>query len=104
MPTTAFLAWRTGQGRAKFPLFIVGFAAMAALGTFAPNARDLGTLLTLVHAAARPLLLASLMLVGAGISPRSLVRTGLRPLAHGATLWAAVSLLTLTAIRAGWIA
>ena len=99
-PTTAALGWRTGRARAKVPLFIVGFVAAAALGTFVAPLHGAATV---VSAGARHLLVASLFLVGAGLSRAALRKTGVRPLVHGSLLWLAVGSLTLLAIVYGWI-
>jgi hypothetical protein len=51
-----------------------------------------------VSGGARRLLVASLFLVGAGLSRAALGRTGARPLIHGTLLWLVVGSLTLLAI------
>jgi uncharacterized integral membrane protein (TIGR00698 family) len=99
-PTTAALGWRRGRARAKVPLFIVGFLATAALGTFVAPLRPLAPI---VSSGARHLLVASLFLVGAGLSREALRKTGLRPLLHGTLLWIVVGSATLWAIARGWI-
>jgi uncharacterized integral membrane protein (TIGR00698 family) len=100
-PTTALLAWREGHGHAQVPLFIIGFVVAAALGTFVAPVRALAPAMTAV---ARHLLVAALLLIGAGLSPAALRRTGARTLVHGAVLWAIVAAATLAAIWRGWIA
>lgn len=99
-PTTAALGWKSGRARAKVPLFIVGFIAAAALGTFVAPVRAVAPL---VSGAARHLLVATLFLVGAGLSRAALRKTGVRPLVHGTLLWLCVGGLTLLAIVRGWI-
>ncbi|HEX8954342.1 MAG TPA: putative sulfate exporter family transporter [Polyangia bacterium] len=99
-PTTAALGWRRGRARAKVPLFIVGFIAAAALGTFVA---PIHAIAPIVSAGARHVLVASLFLVGAGLSRTALRKTGMRPLVHGTLLWMAVGSLTLLAIVRGWI-
>jgi uncharacterized integral membrane protein (TIGR00698 family) len=99
-PTTAALGWRTGRRGVKVPLFIVGFIVAAALGTFV---RQLHPAAGVVSTVARHLLVASLFLVGAGLSRAALRKTGVRPLVHGTILWVIVGSLTLAAIWRGWI-
>jgi uncharacterized integral membrane protein (TIGR00698 family) len=99
-PTTSVLGWRTGRRRARVPLFIVGFVAAAGLGTFVAPLR---VATPAVSAGARHLLVASLLLVGAGLSREALRKTGARPLLHGALLWIAVATSTLVAIWRGWV-
>ena len=97
-PTTALLGRRTGEKRAKIPLFIVGFVVAAALGTFV-----LPQIAAPVSAGARRLLVGCLFLVGTGISPKALRENGWRPLLHGTLLWIIVAAITLTAVARGWI-
>jgi uncharacterized integral membrane protein (TIGR00698 family) len=99
-PTTAALGWRNGCARAKVPLFIVGFVVAAALGTFVA---PIHAIAPVVSIGARHVLVASLFLVGAGLSRAALRKTGVRPLLHGLLLWIAVGSLTLLAIVRGWI-
>jgi uncharacterized integral membrane protein (TIGR00698 family) len=100
VPTTAALGWRSGRARARVPLFIVGFVAAAALGTFVAPARSIAPF---VSGGARHALVASLFLVGAGLSRTALRKTGVRPLAHGLLLWLVVGSLSLVAVARGWI-
>jgi len=99
-PATAALGWRRGRVRAKVPPFIIGFVAAAALGTFIGPLHAAGAL---VAAGARRLLVATLFLVGAGLSRAALRKGGVRPLVHGALLWILVGGGTLFAVTRGWI-
>jgi len=72
-PATAVLGWRSGRRRAKVPPFIVGFLAAAALGTFVGPLHAAGAL---VAAGARRLFVATLFLVGAGLSRAALCESG----------------------------
>jgi uncharacterized integral membrane protein (TIGR00698 family) len=99
-PTTALLGWRRGVSSARVPLFIVGFVVAAALGTFVA---PLHAFAPAVSGGARHLLVASLFLVGAGLSRTALRRTGVRPLVHGTLLWIVVGSVTLLAIVQHWI-
>ena len=49
-------------------------------------------------------LTATLFLIGAGVSRATLRQVGARPLLQGVLLWAVVAVVTVLAIRAGWIA
>lgn len=100
VPATTVLGWRRKRERAPVPLFIVGFAVAAALGTFVPSMHALAPA---IAGGARHLVALSLFLVGARVSRTALEHTGWKPLAHGALLWLVVGSVTLTAIRFGWI-
>ncbi|MFO0594056.1 MAG: putative sulfate exporter family transporter [Myxococcaceae bacterium] len=103
IPLTLVLArvWKAegeAKGQAKRPWFILGFVAAAALVTWVPALSDVGHL---VHEGARHVLVASLFLVGAGVSRDALKKVGARPLALGVVLWAVVATGSLAAIRFG---
>jgi uncharacterized integral membrane protein (TIGR00698 family) len=79
-----------------FPWFILGFVAVAALTTYLPALRPAGVL---VAEGARRALVATLFLIGLGISRASLRTVGARPLLMGVALWVAMGAGTLVAIR-----
>jgi uncharacterized integral membrane protein (TIGR00698 family) len=81
--------------RAPFPWFILGFVALAALATWLPSLRPAGLAVAEV---ARRALVATLFLVGLGISRASLRSVGARPLLMGVALWVAMGSGTLAAI------
>jgi len=85
----------------KKPWFILGFVGLAALVTWVPALTDAGKL---VAEGARHVLVATLFLIGAGVSRQALKVVGARPLIMGVTLWAVVGSLTLGAIHLGWLA
>ncbi len=95
----AGLLVRSG-GKAKFPLFILGFVVAAVLHSLIPQLSGLWQILSGV---ARQFLVLTLFLVGAGISREVLQRIGIWPMLQGVTLWLIVSILTLTAIFNGVI-
>jgi uncharacterized integral membrane protein (TIGR00698 family) len=103
IPLTLVLArvWRAegATGKPKRPYFIAGFVAVAALVTWVPALTEAGKL---VATASRHVLVASLFLVGAGVSRDAFKKVGLRPLALGVLLWAVVASLSLLAIRTGF--
>jgi uncharacterized membrane protein YadS len=49
------------------------------------------------------MLIITLFLIGASLSPAALRKVGPRPLIQGVTLWIIVAVLSLMAIRIGWI-
>lgn len=101
MPCVAVVGWLKKSGsRVKFPLFIVGFIAAAAIRSLLPEHE---TIWSALHAVARQALVMTLFLIGAGMSREVLQRVGVRPLALGISLWLAVSGLTLAAITSGLI-
>ncbi len=87
-------------GKVRVPLFIVGFIAAAALAGATPQAAPLWHG---VAAVAKQSLVLTLFLIGAGLSRPVLRKVGIRPMAQGLALWLIVSLLTLEAVRNGWI-
>jgi uncharacterized integral membrane protein (TIGR00698 family) len=90
----AGLLVRSG-GKAKFPMFILGFVGAAALHSLVPQFSDLWQILSSV---ARQFLVLTLFLVGAGITREVLQRIGIWPMLQGVSLWLIVSILTLVAI------
>ncbi len=49
------------------------------------------------------MLVITLFLIGASLSPEALRKVGPRPLLQGVLLWIVVAVVSLLAIRAGWI-
>ena len=49
------------------------------------------------------MLVITLYLIGASLSPATVKRVGPRPLLQGILLWIVVAVTSLLAIRAGWI-
>lgn len=95
----AALLARSDQ-KAKFPLFIAGFVAAAAVRTLLPSLSPLWDALVAV---ARQSLVLTLFLIGTGLTRDVLRRVGVRPLAQGVVLWLLVSAATLAAIVTGLI-
>ncbi|HVO50752.1 MAG TPA: putative sulfate exporter family transporter [Thermoanaerobaculia bacterium] len=101
MPCVLVAAFATrSRQRVKFPLFILGFLAAAALRTALPPLQPVWTVLVAV---ARQSLVVTLYLIGAGLTRDVLRRVGIRPLAQGVLLWGLVSGATLAAITTGLI-
>jgi uncharacterized integral membrane protein (TIGR00698 family) len=107
VPLTLVLArlWhaeaKSAGAKARRPWFIAGFVAVAALVTFVPALAPAGKL---VAQGARQTLVATLFLVGAGVSRDALRAIGIRPLLLGVLLWVVVAAATLEAIHAGLLA
>ena len=81
--------------RAARPWFILGFLVLALLTTFVPSFAPAGDVLS---ALARRVLVLTLFLVGASLSPAALRRVGARPFLQGAVLWGIVSTVSLGVI------
>ncbi len=101
MPCAVGAAWvKKSEGKARFPLFILGFLLAAGLRSLFPQFVPLWQG---AAAIARQALVVTLFLIGAGLTRDVLSRVGVRPFAQGITLWILVSLSTLGAILQGWI-
>jgi uncharacterized integral membrane protein (TIGR00698 family) len=101
MPSALLAAWFTkSEGKTKFPLFIVGFIAAAALRTALPQFDSVWHPL---NGIAKQSLVVTLFLIGIGLTREVLRRTGIKPMAQGVTLWLIVSVLSAAAILYGLI-
>ena len=101
MPSALLAAWFTkSEGKAKFPLFIIGFIAAAAIKTALPQFEQFWHPLNSI---AKQSLVVTLFLIGSGLTREVLAKTGIKPLAQGVTLWIIVSVTSATAILLGWI-
>lgn len=87
-----------GVGGVKWPWFIAGFLAMAALFTWVPA---LAPAKALLGAASRRLLVLALFLIGLSLSRDALRSVGWRPFAQGALLWFFVGVTSLLLARGG---
>jgi uncharacterized integral membrane protein (TIGR00698 family) len=107
IPVTLVLArfWKretpaTGE-KPKRPWFILGFLAVAALVTWVPFLQKPGQWVAIV---ARQALVATLFLVGAGVSREALKQVGARPVVLGVVLWLIVASATFVGVKTGWLA
>ncbi len=101
MPSALLAAWFTkSEGKVKFPLFIIGFIAAAALKTVLPQ---LDPVWHPLNSVAKQSLVVTLFLIGSGLTREVLGRTGIKPLAQGVMLWVIVSVTSSIAIMCGWI-
>jgi uncharacterized integral membrane protein (TIGR00698 family) len=92
--TLAVAAWRArsesaaGKPALKWPWFILGFLALAALFTWVPALSPAAPWLV---AAGRKLLVLALFLVGLGLSREALRQVGWRAFAQGVVTWVGVA-------------
>lgn len=93
-------AIKGSKTRIQWPWFILFFCLAAVANTyFFPGARAYH----LLSAAGKVMLIVTLFLIGASLSPAALRKVGPRPLLQGVVLWIIVAVVSLEAIRAGWI-
>ena len=76
----------------KWPWFILGFVAVAALATWVPA---LAPYAQPTAAIGRRALVVALFLIGLSLSPRALTKVGPRPFVHGVILWVIVAIVSL---------
>ena len=88
------------KAKRKYPWFILGFLAAAALVTWVPALAPAGKI---VEACARRLLVVSLFLIGANLTFDTLKQVGFKPMLQGLILWVLVAAAGLYALQAGWI-
>ena len=84
----------------KYPWFILGFLAMAALFTWTAPLAPAGEMITF---AAQRGMVVTLFLVGANVSAASIKEAGFMPALQASALWAVTATLSLLAILGGWI-
>ena len=90
----------TGEGplgKPKRPWFILGFLVAAAAATYVPGLWEPGQLAARV---ARQVLVLTLFLIGANLTPQALRTVGWRPFAQGLCLWIAMATLSLFVVGA----
>jgi uncharacterized integral membrane protein (TIGR00698 family) len=93
-------AVKGSKTRIQWPWFILFFCLAAVANTyFYPSAHAYH----LASNAGKLMLIITLFLIGASLSPAALRKVGPRPLIQGVTLWIIVAVLSLMAIRIGWI-
>jgi uncharacterized integral membrane protein (TIGR00698 family) len=86
--------------RLRPPWFIGGFVIAAAIVTWIPALVPAGHVASQI---AGRLLVLTLFLIGSHLTRAFLKNVGARPFLLGILLWACVSTVTFTALRAGWI-
>ncbi len=102
VPVTVATAVAKGsKTRIQWPWFILFFCLAAVANTYLfPDSRFYHLLTNL----GKLMLIFTLFLIGATLSPAALRKVGPRPLLQGVLLWIIVAVSSLLAIRAGWIA
>jgi uncharacterized integral membrane protein (TIGR00698 family) len=89
-----------GKTRIQWPWFILFFCLAAMANTYLFPGSPVYQLLSRVG---KMMLIFTLFLIGATLSPAALRKVGPRPLIQGVLLWLVVGVTTLLAIRQGWI-
>jgi uncharacterized integral membrane protein (TIGR00698 family) len=87
-------------GKAKFPLFILGFILVAALVTYLPALQATGLF---VSAIAKRTLVLTLFLIGSTLVRSTFINVGIMPFVQGIVLWFIMASVTLIAILFGLI-
>jgi uncharacterized integral membrane protein (TIGR00698 family) len=102
VPVTVATAVAKGsKTRIQWPWFILFFCLAAVANTYLFPGSRFYHLLTSIG---KLMLIFTLFLIGATLSPAALRKVGPRPLLQGVLLWIIVAVSSLLAIRAGWIA
>ncbi len=101
VPVTVTTAVARGsKTRIQWPWFILFFCLAAVANTYLfPGSPFYHALTNL----GKLMLIFTLFLIGATLSPAALKKVGPRPLLQGVLLWIIVAVTSLLAIRAGWI-
>ncbi len=101
VPVTVATAVAKGsKTRIQWPWFILFFCLAAMANTYLLAGYPVYQLLSQLG---KMLLIFTLFLIGATLSPAALRKVGPRPLIQGVLLWLVVGVISLLAIRAGWI-
>lgn len=85
-----------GKGKLSVPAFLVGFLVAAALRSVLPQYEGIWHLGSLVG---KRMMVASLLLIGAGLTRHELQEIGFKPLLGATLLWFVISALTLLAVK-----
>ncbi|MBQ4847668.1 putative sulfate exporter family transporter [Pseudoalteromonas sp. MMG005] len=101
IPYTALAGvfWKSEE-KANIPLFIFGFLIAALCNTWF---EQFEVVWQSVYSGAKHILVATLFLIGAGVSRKVLIETGWRPFAMAMILWIIVSSVLLLLIKDGYI-
>jgi uncharacterized integral membrane protein (TIGR00698 family) len=95
-PVVLVVAWMNDSSqKPSVPLFIIGFVLAAVIGTLLPQFADLWRFLVAI---AKQSLVVTLFLIGSGLTRAVLQKVGVRPLLQAVTLWALVSVISLSAL------
>jgi len=101
VPVTVATAMKEGsKTRIQWPWFILFFCLAAMANTYLLAGLPVYHFLSNLG---KLMLIFTLFLIGATLSPAALRKVGPRPLIQGVLLWIVVAVSSLLAIRAGWI-
>ena len=98
--TVATAVTKGSKTSIQWPWFILFFCLAAMLNTYFLEGLPVYQFLS---RAGKLMLIFTLFLIGATLSPAALRKVGPRPLIQGVLLWIVVAVASLLAIRAGWI-
>jgi uncharacterized integral membrane protein (TIGR00698 family) len=90
------LAFKSGSGRAKVPLFIILFFAAMIMNTYIT---PLHGAFQFVYALSKQALVLTLFLIGSNLSLKTVKTVGARPFVMGILLWILISSLSLFAVE-----
>ena len=90
------IAFKSGTGRAKFPLFIIFFFCAIILNTYIV---PLHGLFQFAYAVSKQTLVLTLFLIGSNLSLKTVKTVGARPFVMGILLWILISSLSLFAVE-----
>jgi len=99
--TVATAVVKGSKTKIHWPWFILFFCLAAVANTYLFPGSHFYHLLSNLG---KLMLIFTLFLIGATLSPAALKKVGPRPLLQGVLLWIIVAVTSLLAIRAGWIA
>ncbi|MGH9699793.1 MAG: YeiH family protein [Candidatus Acidiferrales bacterium] len=91
---------KRSKTRIQWPWFILFFCLAAMANTYLPAFSHVYSVLDRLGKIG---ISATLYLIGAGLSKKTLQQVGFRPLVQGVALWAVVAVSSLLMIRIGWI-
>lgn len=91
---------KRSNSRIQWPWFILFFCLAAMANTYVPA---FSHVYSVCDRLGKIGLSATLYLIGAGLSKKTLQQVGFRPLVQGVALWAVVAVSSLLMIRIGWI-
>ena len=91
---------KRSNARVQWPWFILFFCLAALATTYWPS---FGSVYALLNHLGRLGLMATLYLIGTGLSRKTIRQVGVRPLILALTLWIVVALTSLQLIRTNWI-
>ncbi|MEF3253956.1 MAG: putative sulfate exporter family transporter [Deferribacterales bacterium] len=96
-PFTLCISFITkNKAKNSFPLFIIGFLVTAFINSYFSGGKIIWHNIALVS---KHILVATLFLIGTGLTKEALRRVGLKPMIQGILLWVVVSSVTLILVK-----